>query len=224
MGYAQGNTSLHVSRSDRVFGLTIYCAVGWWWQYAIVIALFLAFQKAFEHWKWEATRPTLSVVRPTKEQALLTHVLANAKSGDAESVVETIDHYCWSSVRNWMMNVGDVKGKILDAEIHKILSARRDANNTQPIIAIEFGTYTGYASVRIARLLDAARGDRLISIEIDANSAKVAQQIVWTDPITHFAAPHLNQSTPLNRCLLCYDMYSADQSGGCIRSRHTNIG
>lgn len=52
----------------------------------------------------------------TKEERLLKHVLKTATAGDPQSVVSTIDSYCWS---NWMMNVGDVKGRILDeAVIH----------------------------------------------------------------------------------------------------------
>ena len=53
----------------------------------------------------------------------------------------TIDKFCWEE--KWMMNVGDVKGKILDDAV----------NQTKPMKALELGTYCGYSSVRIGRLL-----------------------------------------------------------------------
>jgi catechol O-methyltransferase len=44
------------------------------------------------------------------------HVLANSIKGNAENVINTIDLFCFD---NWMMNIGNVKGLILDAEIKK---------------------------------------------------------------------------------------------------------
>ena len=79
--------------------------------YALILALLVAFQKAFEHWKWESTRPTLSVTRPPREQRLLAHVLkdervvsAKGTDGAAEAVLNAVDAYCWVGGRNWMMN------------------------------------------------------------------------------------------------------------------------
>lgn len=53
----------------------------------------------------------------SREQQLLEHVKKNAVKGDPESVLETIDKYCWDN--HWMMHIGDEKGKILDAEVKK---------------------------------------------------------------------------------------------------------
>lgn len=50
-----------------------------------------------------------------KERALLDHVLKTAKKGDAQSVVDTIDAYCWAG--GHMMHIGDVKGAVVDEKI-----------------------------------------------------------------------------------------------------------
>lgn len=47
-----------------------------------------------------------------KEENMLKYVFANAKKGDPESVINAIDKYCYND--NWMMNIGDVKGKLMD--------------------------------------------------------------------------------------------------------------
>jgi hypothetical protein len=54
----------------------------------------------------------LSFIGATPEQRLLTYVKRTAKQGDAQSVIDSIDKWCWSS--QWMMNIGNLKGKILD--------------------------------------------------------------------------------------------------------------
>lgn len=46
----------------------------------------------------------------------LEYVRSKATHGDANSVVKFFDEFAYA---NWMMNVGDVKGVIVDAEIAK---------------------------------------------------------------------------------------------------------
>jgi catechol O-methyltransferase len=46
----------------------------------------------------------------------LEYVRARATPGDANSVVKFFDEFAY---QNWMMNIGDVKGEIVDAEIAK---------------------------------------------------------------------------------------------------------
>lgn len=53
----------------------------------------------------------------TPEERLLRHVLSNAEKGNPSSVLATIDAWCWS--KQWMMNVGDVKGVIVDEQVAK---------------------------------------------------------------------------------------------------------
>jgi predicted O-methyltransferase YrrM len=98
-----------------------------------------------------------------------------AKSGSPDSVLDTIDTHCWQSPAHWMMNLGDVKGKIVDAALQALVS--RTAGR---LTALELGTYTGYAAVRMARLLRPT--DKLYTVEVDPVNAKIAQQIVSALP------------------------------------------
>nr|XP_054531674.1 catechol O-methyltransferase isoform X3 [Pan troglodytes] len=100
----------------------------------------------------------------TKEQRILNHVLQHAEPGNAQSVLEAIDTYC--EQKEWAMNVGDKKGKIVDAVIQE----------HQPSVLLELGAYCGYSAVRMARLL--SPGARLITIEINPDCAAITQRMV----------------------------------------------
>nr|DBA23097.1 TPA: hypothetical protein GDO54_014050 [Pyxicephalus adspersus] len=100
----------------------------------------------------------------TKEQRVLQFVLQNAIRGDPKSVIDNIDKYC--SQREWAMNVGDQKGLILD-------NVLKESN---PNTVLELGTYCGYSTVRIARLLKP--GARFLTVEFNPAFAAVAKQII----------------------------------------------
>ncbi|XP_053815449.1 catechol O-methyltransferase isoform X3 [Vidua chalybeata] len=104
------------------------------------------------------------IMNQSKEQRILNFVLQNAVRGDPCSVVDTIDKYC--SQKEWAMNVGDEKGKILDKTVE-------EAN---PSVALELGTYCGYSAVRISRLLKA--GARLLTVEFNPKFAAIAKQMI----------------------------------------------
>jgi catechol O-methyltransferase len=91
----------------------------------------------------------LKVKRP--EERMLEYVLANAKKGDPDSVLETIDKFWWDE--NKLMYMGPEKGAILDEAVR----------NTKPMKALELGSYCGYTSLRIARLLP--QHSRFISLD-----------------------------------------------------------
>ena len=94
---------------------------------------------------------------------LLDHVRSHATQNDPHSVVKAIDEFCW---KNWMMNVGDRKGQILDTEFLK----------KRPQNVLELGTYCGYSAVRMARLLP--DGGHLYTVDPNTTYADVAKQIV----------------------------------------------
>lgn len=99
-----------------------------------------------------------------REQCALDFVHTHATEGDAESVLDALDRF--AREQRFLMNLGDRKGRILDAEIAKLPA---DAH------VLELGTYCGYSSIRMARLL---RGDgQIISIEANKRHAQVAQAI-----------------------------------------------
>uniref|UniRef100_A0A8V0ZTB4 Catechol O-methyltransferase n=1 Tax=Gallus gallus TaxID=9031 RepID=A0A8V0ZTB4_CHICK len=104
------------------------------------------------------------IMNQSKERRILNFVLQNAVRGDPCSVMETIDKYC--SEKEWAMNVGDVKGVILDKTVEEI----------NPKVALELGTYCGYSAVRIARLLKA--GACLLTVEFNPEFAAIAKQMI----------------------------------------------
>lgn len=98
------------------------------------------------------------------ELKLLDYVLKNAEHGNPQSVIETVDKFCWEN--HWMMHLGDEKGAILDETLN--------GNNYK--FALEMGAYCGYSAVRIASQL--ASDGHLYSIEYSNYHKQVAEQIV----------------------------------------------
>jgi catechol O-methyltransferase len=98
-----------------------------------------------------------------REAAAVDYVLANARAGDIDDVLATIDAFAYE--KSLLINVGDEKGLILDAAV------RRAA----PAVALELGTYVGYGALRIARAAPAAR---VFSVELaEANAANARR--IW---------------------------------------------
>jgi catechol O-methyltransferase len=97
-----------------------------------------------------------------REEACAAYVEANARHGDLDDVLTTIDRF--ATDKAMLVNVGDEKGELLDAAV-------RRAN---PKLALELGTYCGYSSLRIAR---AAPDAKVFSVEFAAANAAVARRI-----------------------------------------------
>ena len=108
-----------------------------------------------------------------REAAAVDYVLRNARTGDIDDVLATIDTYAYEE--SILMNVGDEKGKILDAAVRR----------ADPKLALELGTYCGYGALRIAR---SAPNAKVYSVELaEANAANARQ--IWahagvTDRVT----------------------------------------
>ena len=47
----------------------------------------------------------------------MNYVLQKSRAGDIQNIIDTIDNYGWT--RQWLMNIGDRKGKILDHAIQR---------------------------------------------------------------------------------------------------------
>ncbi|AKN17163.1 SAM-dependent methyltransferase [Mycobacterium haemophilum DSM 44634] len=98
-----------------------------------------------------------------REAAAVDFVLRNARVGDIDDVLATIDRFAYE--KSMLINVGDEKGPLLDAAV-------RRAN---PALALELGTYCGYGALRIAR---AAPNAKVYSVELaEANAANARQ--IW---------------------------------------------
>ncbi|XP_071369062.1 catechol O-methyltransferase B-like [Centroberyx affinis] len=105
-----------------------------------------------------------TLTQSTRPQRILSAVQKNATRGDPGSVVKAIDHFCRH--KEWAMNVGDEKGSILDSVVCDV----------SPATVLELGTYCGYSTVRIARLLPPEA--RLLTLEFNPHYAAIARQII----------------------------------------------
>ena len=97
-----------------------------------------------------------------REEAAAAYVETNARKGDVDHVLATIDEFARD--KSILMNVGDEKGELLDAAVR-----RSDAT-----LALELGTYCGYGALRIAR---AAPNAKVFSVEFAAANAAIARRI-----------------------------------------------
>src|SRR6266513_2309749 len=98
-----------------------------------------------------------------REEAMAAYVVAHARQGDSEDVIQVIDDFCTN--RSVMINVGDEKGEILDRAVRR----------ASPQLLLELGTYCGYSALRMSRVMPA--GARLCSIEFSAANAAIARRI-----------------------------------------------
>lgn len=106
---------------------------------------------------------TTGQVGDGREAAAVDYVVANARAGDIDDVLATIDKFAYE--KSILINVGDEKGQLLDAAV-------RRAN---PALALELGTYCGYGALRIAR---AAPNAKVFSVELaEANAANARR--IW---------------------------------------------
>lgn len=97
-----------------------------------------------------------------REAAAVDYVLTNARAGDIDDVLATIDRFAYE--KSFLVNVGDEKGQLLDAAV-------RRAN---PALALELGTYCGYGALRIARV---APNAGVYSVELAEANAVNARRI-----------------------------------------------
>jgi len=104
--------------------------------------------------------PTNDTAPPSR---VLQYVKENAEKGNVDAVIDAIDQYCWKFES--MIHIGDVKGKILDGIIKEY----------KPTNLLELGTYCGYSSLRIARLLNPKAN--FYAVDCDENCAVVADEI-----------------------------------------------
>jgi catechol O-methyltransferase len=105
---------------------------------------------------------TTGQVGDGREAAAVDYVLQNAKDGDIDDVIATIDKFAYE--KSILINVGDEKGQFLDAAVRR----------ADPKLALELGTYCGYGSLRMAR---AAPNAKVYSVELAETNAVNARQI-----------------------------------------------
>jgi catechol O-methyltransferase len=98
-----------------------------------------------------------------RETALRQFVLENARPGDLDDAIQTIDRFAYD--KSFLINIGDEKGALLDAAVLR----------AKPLLLLELGTYCGYSGLRAIR---AAPSDaRLVTIELNPANAAIAETI-----------------------------------------------
>jgi catechol O-methyltransferase len=122
--------------------------------------------------RWSVLRMAVSVgarsiektgqVGDGREAAAADYVVANARKGDIDDVIATIDKYAYE--KSFLINIGDEKGEILDAAVRRANAG----------LALELGTYCGYGALRIAR---AAPHAKVYSVELAEANAQIARRI-----------------------------------------------
>jgi catechol O-methyltransferase len=125
---------------------------------------------------------------------------AGIPRNDPNAVLAAIDKFCWN--HNWMMHVGDVKGSDLDNVIKE----------NKPETVLELGTYCGYSTMRIARLLP--ENGKIYTIDpasceyakILVNYAGLSHKVVFVNGFSHEHIP-LMKKINNNKC---FDMVFID--------------
>ena len=97
-----------------------------------------------------------------REAAAVEYVLKNARAGDIDNVLATLDKFAYE--KSMLINVGDEKGALLEAAVRR----------AGPKLTLELGTYCGYGALRIARAAPAAE---VYSVELAEANAVNARQI-----------------------------------------------
>jgi len=115
--------------------------------------LILGMKRLTTHWQ----------VGDGREARLADVVTARARRGDPADAIRVIDEFAYGT--SFLINVGDEKGRILDAAV----AAAR------PSLILELGTYCGYSALRMAV---AAPSARIVSIEFSAANAEIATRIL----------------------------------------------
>jgi len=104
-----------------------------------------------------------SMTPPGKFTFLHDAIMRSDVPGDPEAIVKAMDAF---SRNDWMMTLGDVKGRILQDTVRKL----------RPQVALEMGTYCGYSALCIAPLLPP--DGCLVSLDVDARYLTVARDVL----------------------------------------------
>ena len=105
------------------------------------------------------------MINDTKMNSVLDFVFKNAKEGDPQSVLNTIDTFV-TETDIFLMNVGPEKGKLLAETI----------KDHKPLKALELGSFLGYSAIIIAMSLP--EDGYLISVDHDKNSVSASKEIM----------------------------------------------
>lgn len=141
-----------------------------------------------------------------KEAGVLETVISTATPGDAQSVHAAIENVGLKEV--WLKVAGGEKACVID----NIISRHR------PKLVLEFGTYVGYTSTRMALQL-AQWGGKVVTMEMDPVNATIARNHIELAGLSHAVTVQLGHSDDAVQIVLdtygerSVDMVFMDQRG-----------
>eukprot|EP00929_Paragymnodinium_shiwhaense_P092186 TRINITY_DN52061_c0_g1_i1.p1 TRINITY_DN52061_c0_g1~~TRINITY_DN52061_c0_g1_i1.p1 ORF type:complete len:963 (+),score=176.68 TRINITY_DN52061_c0_g1_i1:124-3012(+) len=141
-----------------------------------------------------------------KEASVLERVIEQATGGDARSVHAAIENVGLKEV--WLKVAGGEKACVIDNVIYK----------HRPKLILEFGTYVGYTSTRMA-LLVAGWGGKVVTMEMDPVNATIARNHIEMCGLSHVVTVQLGHSDDAVQIVLdrfgerSVDMVFMDQRG-----------
>lgn len=151
-----------------------------------------------------------------KEAGVLETVIANATPGDARSVHAAIENVGLKEV--WLKVAGGEKACVLDNVVDRF----------KPRLVLEFGTYVGYTSTRLA-LQVAAWGGRVVTMEMDPVNATIARNHIEMAGLSHAVTVQLGHSDDAVQLVLdeyglgSVDMVFMDQRGTAFHDDLQNL-
>ncbi|CAE7022427.1 COMT [Symbiodinium natans] len=123
----------------------------------------------------------LEVLQPATahpQLAALQHVVKGMKAySEAEAsemspldrVIDLVDDFGWN--HGFLINVGDVKGKILDSAVKQRLQSGGNLK-----LAVELGTFMGYGTLRLSRMLNHSDAE-IITVDPDVFAYTLASSL-----------------------------------------------
>mmetsp|Transcript_20237 Transcript_20237/g.28917 ORF Transcript_20237/g.28917 Transcript_20237/m.28917 type:complete len:285 (+) Transcript_20237:81-935(+) len=127
------------------------------------------------------------------EASLLMHVRNTPNLQGANDLLMAVDAFCMS--RHWMMHVGPDKGSILKQILNDTINAKASAvaSNKANFVAVELGTYCGYASILLAsefRHASTSLNCHWYTAEIERSYASIAKEMVQLSGMDDVVSVH----------------------------------
>mgnify|MGYP001827568297 FL=1 len=102
--------------------------------------------------------------RPSRPRRVLQYIRGNVPPGNPAAVLEAMDSFARN--QRFLMNVGDVKGRILVDQLKQSGAGH----------VLELGTYCGYSAILMAQHL--AGNGHIDSLEVNPDTAATAREII----------------------------------------------
>ncbi|CAJ1330805.1 unnamed protein product [Effrenium voratum] len=85
-----------------------------------------------------------------------------------DKAIDLVDDFGWN--RGFLINVGDVKGRIVDSALLERMK------RSEPKLVVEFGTFLGYGTLRLARVLKNSKAE-LMTVDPDVLAHSVSSSL-----------------------------------------------